>query len=119
MTEAMKFDGEKPKMGLLPSKALVEEAKVLTFGARKYEAHNWRKGLEFSRLYDAAQRHLVAWNDGEDLDPESGLSHIAHARCCLGFLLEFIVEGREGLDDRHLPERATDLDAPLGPPRRL
>jgi hypothetical protein len=85
--KAMKFDGEKPMMDLLDRHAIEELSKVLTFGAQKYASHNWRNGLEYSRLIAAALRHIHAFNDGEDLDPESGLPHPAHAMCCLMFLL--------------------------------
>jgi len=44
-------------------------------------------------------RHLTAWWAGEDLDPESGLHHLAHAACCLMFLLEYTQTHTE-LDDR-------------------
>jgi hypothetical protein len=44
-------------------------------------------------------RHLHAFNDGEDKDPESGLSHLAHLGCCVMFLLEFEKTHKE-LDDR-------------------
>lgn len=77
-----------------------EIAKVLAFGAQKYAAHNWRKGIAYSRLLDAALRHLYAFADGEDTDPESGLSHIAHAGCCVVFLLGMI-HSRPDQDDRH------------------
>ena len=97
-----KHDVGKPRMDLLPSEALEEVAKVLTFGAQKYDAHNWRKGVQYSRLTAALLRHLGAWQRGEDLDPESGLSHIAHAACNAIFLLTFISEGdRLDLDDRY------------------
>lgn len=62
--------------------------------------HNWRKGIAYSRLIDAAMRHLAAWSGAEDLDPESGLSHLAHARCCIGFLLAYEVNGPKN-DDRY------------------
>lgn len=103
MAEALKYDGEKPRMELLPTAPMVEIAKVLTFGAKKYAAHNWRGGFDYSRLVGAAMRHLTAFNDGEDLDPESGLSHIAHLGCCTMFLLEQIEKGT-GTDDRYKPE---------------
>ena len=48
----------------------------------------------------AAMRHIMAFNDGEDKDPESGLSHLAHAACCIMFLLEFEKTHPE-LDDRY------------------
>lgn len=98
----LKFDAGKPPLGLLPSKSLVEIAKVLEFGRNKYAAHNWRNGLAWSRVYDATLRHLLAWNDGQDRDPETGLSHLAHAGCCILFLLEFEAS-RPELDDRYKP----------------
>ena len=74
-------------------------ARVLTFGAKKYSSRNWEKGFDYSRTYGALQRHLHAWYKGEDSDPETGLSHLAHAGCCLMFLLEFEHSGA-GTDDR-------------------
>lgn len=95
-----KNDTDKPPMSLLDRYALEQIANVLAFGAKKYAKHNWRKGLEYSRLLDAALRHLLAFADGEDNDPESGLSHIAHAGCCVMFLL-WMSKNRTDLDDRH------------------
>jgi hypothetical protein len=95
-----KYDAGKPPMSLIPRSAHVAEAEVLAFGAKKYAAHNWRAGFAWSRLTDAAMRHLTAFIDGEDVDPETGLSHIAHLRCCTGFLLEHIAH-ELGTDDRY------------------
>ncbi len=84
-----KFDGGKLEYGLLPPHALEETVKVLTFGAQKYERDNWQKVPDSKRrYYDALQRHLWAWKRGEQLDPESGIHHLAHAMCCLMFLYE-------------------------------
>ena len=84
-----KFDGGKLEYGLLPPYALEETVKVLTFGAQKYERNNWIHVDDGHRRYfDALQRHLWAWKRGEQLDPESGLHHLAHAMCCLMFLYE-------------------------------
>lgn len=96
---ALKYDGGKPRVDLLPSAPLLAIAEVLGFGADKYAAHNWRKGMDYSRLIGAAYRHLMAYNDGQDKDPESGLSHLAHAGCCILFLLEQEAKGT-GTDDR-------------------
>lgn len=53
-------------------------------GARKYKRHNYRAiGVRASVYYDACLRHLTAWWEGEDLDPDSGLSHITKALACL------------------------------------
>lgn len=94
----VKFDGDKPRMDLLDAYAIEQLSLVLTFGANKYASHNWRKGIAKSRLLAAALRHLFAYLRGEDKDPESGLSHVAHAMCCCMFLLG--LEHRAELDDR-------------------
>lgn len=96
-----KFDGGKVRLELLPVDALEEVGKVLTFGAIKYAAGNWATGSGFSwmRLFGALLRHLFAWARGEDKDPESGLSHLAHAGCMLLFLLAHVLRSH-GLDDR-------------------
>ena len=84
-----KFDGEKLEYGLLPPYALEETVKVLTFGAQKYERDNWIKVPDSKRRYfDALQRHVWAYKQGEKIDPESNLHHLAHAMCCLMFLYE-------------------------------
>ncbi len=89
MGKATKHDlGKKVRPELLPPKATEEVMKVFTFGAEKYGDFNWRKGLEFSRLWGAAQRHLMGFWQGQDLDKESGLPHVAHAIANLMMLLE-------------------------------
>lgn len=85
-------------------RALDDVAQVLGFGAAKYERHNWRKGIHWSRVLDAAFRHLRAFNEGEDIDPESGQPHLAHAACCVLFLLEYSYS-RPEFDDRYKKEK--------------
>jgi hypothetical protein len=101
MKEGVKYDGEKPRMYLLPPKAIIEVAKVLTFGAQKYDEENWKKLDNLQNRYTgAALRHIFAGMDGETLDPDSGYYHEAHAICCLLFKLEAKLEARskkEGL----------------------
>lgn len=99
----LKHDGNKPPVDLLSTDALEQIARVLGFGATKYARHNWRKGIAWSRVVAAAMRHLLAWKDGEDLDEESGLSHLAHAGCCVMFLLEYLKTHPE-FDDRYKHE---------------
>lgn len=99
---ALKFDDGKLPLHLLSTEAMNQTAAVLQFGADKYSAHNWRKGFAWSRPLAAAMRHITAFNAGEDKDPESGLSHLAHAACCIMFLLEFEKTHKE-LDDRYKP----------------
>jgi hypothetical protein len=108
----LKYDAGKAPLGLLSTKAMTEVAKVMGFGREKYAAHNWRNGIAWSRVYDAAQRHMTSWNDGVDKDPETGLSHLAHAACCIMFLLEYEQTHRE-LDDRYkAPPRLEVVPAP-------
>ena len=93
MTQGRKFDGEKPKMYLLPPKATIEVSKVLTFGAEKYDEENWRHLDNLQNRYTGgALRHLFAHMDGELNDPETNYSHLAHAICCLLFKLEIELE---------------------------
>ncbi len=99
----IKHDQEKPDISLLSPIALLEVAKVMTFGKKKYSAHNWRGGMAWSRLLAAVLRHILSFMGGEDKDPETGLPHLAHAICCLMFLLEFEVTHKE-LDDRYKQE---------------
>ena len=92
-TVGEKHDQGKPQFRLLPMKALTEQAKVLTFGAMKYTPGGWREVPDAPNRYlDAAFRHLVAYSQGECYDDESGLPHLAHAQCCLSFLLELDLE---------------------------
>jgi len=83
-----KFDDGKAQLSLLPYGPLGDIAKVLEFGAKKYGRDNWRKGGDINRFIDAALRHIMAYNEGEDLDPESKLPHMAHAGCNILFALE-------------------------------
>lgn len=98
-TGGTKYDGEKPPMALLDPEFLEGVASVLGFGANKYAAHNWRNGIQYSRLISAAYRHLGSINKGEDVDSESGLSHAYHLGCCVMFLAS-MMNTRPDLDDR-------------------
>lgn len=101
MTEAMKHDQEKPRVDLVPFDAIEAAGEVLAFGARKYGTWNWvqGQGLAWHRLARAALSHIGKWAMGEDNDPESGLSHLAHALCCIMFLMTY-VRRKHGVDDR-------------------
>ena len=88
--EGVKYDQDKPDWSLLPLEPIEDVVDVLTFGAKKYSPDNWKKVPDLhNRYFAAAMRHLVAWKNGEILDPESGKPHLAHAQCCLVFLAWF------------------------------
>lgn len=102
-TVAIKFDSGKTDWSLMPFEAVEEINKVLEFGAKKYAAHNWTTGdgFRYTRVLNSLFRHLFAWSRGEDLDPESGLSHLAHAGCNIIFLLYYNrYKSRYNNDDR-------------------
>lgn len=94
-----KHDSGKLPWHLFPWSAARQVVAVLAFGASVYGEYNWTHGMAYSRLYSAAIRHLTAWWEREDDDPETGLSHLAHAVACILFLLTYRITGR-GSDDR-------------------
>jgi hypothetical protein len=97
-----KQDGGKARMDLIAPEMMQGLAEVLTFGAAKYAPRNWEKGMSWGRCFGALMRHLWAWWAGARHDPETGLSHLSHAACCLMFLAAY--EARQiGTDDRKVP----------------
>lgn len=96
---AHKNDDGKPRLDLLPPELMLAVGQVLAFGAKKYGDRNWELGMRWGRAYAAMQRHLLAWWAGEDTDDETGFSHLAHAACCVAFLLAYEQRGI-GEDDR-------------------
>ncbi|UNY40114.1 hypothetical protein KLEA5_gp60 [Aeromonas phage vB_AveS_KLEA5] len=84
-----KHDHGKPILGAVPPHAELAVGRVLTFGAEKYARGNWDKVEDHENRYmDAALRHLNAHRRGELTDSESGESHLAHAACCILFMLD-------------------------------
>ncbi len=78
----------KDRWDLLPLGAVRAIIRVLMHGSAKYGDNNWRAVTDHRRrYYAAALRHLTAWHEGERDDVESGMSHLAHAGCCVLFLL--------------------------------
>lgn len=72
------YDAGKVRFDLIPAEWELALAQIMTMGAAKYADRNWEKGLSWSRRYGSLRRHLNAFWAGEDLDPESGLPHLAH-----------------------------------------
>lgn len=86
----VKYDSDKLEYSLLPKGVLTPILKVLSFGKKKYAADNWMKvDNPKERYYNAMQRHINQWWEGEKYDSETGENHLAHAACCLMFLLWF------------------------------
>jgi len=88
----------KPKMSDTPTISLRLLGQVHSMGADKYGAFNWRENIVSATVYyDAAMRHLMAYYDGENIDPESGLPHLAHIMACCSILLD--AENQGSLND--------------------
>jgi hypothetical protein len=89
-----KYDDGKPRYSLVPPDSMSQFVDVLTFGAKKYGDHNWKKIPDLQdRYYDALQRHVASFRAGDRLDDESGLHHLAHAMCCISFMMQDDVDG--------------------------
>ena len=97
--KAKRHNVNKPDLSLIPLKLLEDEARVWQHGAIKYEKNNWMKGQKWSVPLASALRHLAKWQAGQDIDSESGESHIAHAIANLHMITLYMRTYKSG-DDR-------------------
>jgi len=95
----VKADDGKARYDLIPPEGPRGVAAVLGYGAKKYAPRNWEQGMEWSRPYSAIHRHLAAWWEGEDRDPDTGYSHLWHVATNVFFLITYEARGK-GTDDR-------------------
>jgi hypothetical protein len=86
---------------VIPQRVIAETGLAMLEGARKYGSYNWRDaGVRASVYYDAVvTRHLGAWWEGQDTDPDSGLSHVTKAIAGLTILRDSMMHGN-WVDDR-------------------
>lgn len=100
-TEGLRFNASKPQLSYnsLGLEVQKGEAAVWEFGAKKYARGNWLKGMSWSGSADSLRRHLDAFLNGEDLDPETGLPHVDHLICCAK-IMSNSYHTRPDLDDR-------------------
>lgn len=115
---ALRYDKNKPQLELISPIAMEGLAGILTFGAKKYAAHNWRKGMNWSRAIGSLKRHLNEFEKGIDYDYDescegcqkkeclnhTGLLHIDQVLCNAMFLSEYARTHKE-LDDRFKIEK--------------
>lgn len=99
-TGALKHLSSKSMVELVPAEMIEALARPLTYGAKKYDAFNWEKGIPYLTSYAAAMRHLLSWRKGVDIDDESGLRHIEQAMLNLGMIVTQTERKRDDLDDR-------------------
>lgn len=97
---ANKFDDGKSSWSLLPVESMRELVRVYDIGAKKYDRENWRKGMEWHRLFDAMMRHAWAWWGGEKRDPVDGQHHLASVAWCALSLMWYEIKS-VGTDDRY------------------
>lgn len=107
MSEVTKDTNPKDCVGIkkvpystVPCMVIAETALALLEGARKYGRHNYRKaGVRASVYFDATKRHMDAWWEGQDIDPDSTLSHVTKAIASLIVLRDSMLIGN-WVDDR-------------------
>jgi len=91
---------KKVPLRLIPPVAKAHIAEAMRNGAEKYGPYNWRTRSVATSVYiDAAQRHLDAYWDREDMAPDSGVHHLAHVAACCAILLDAL-ESDNLIDDR-------------------
>lgn len=91
---------KKRQFQYMPIPVLLEIADGMTEGAEKYGAYNWRQSkVSATDYYDSTMRHLLSWFDGEDTDPESGISHISKAIAGLVVVRDAMIQDKF-VDDR-------------------
>lgn len=90
----------KVPLSTVSAPVLAEVGVAMLEGARKYGRHNYRvAGVRTSVYYDASLRHLMQFWEGEDTDPDSGLSHITKAIAGLVVLRDAMINDKL-VDDR-------------------
>lgn len=103
-----KIGCKKPPLDLIPASADLMESQVLSLGASKYGRFNWRGTPVRASVYVAAmRRHLAQWLDGENVDSESEINHLAHCRANISILIDALTNGTL-IDDR-VPGNASQL----------
>ena len=107
--EGRKDDTGKLRFDLIPAGPLNKLAEVYTIGARKYADRNWEKGIAWSRIFAAMQRHAWKFWNGERYDQQDGQEHLASVAWCAFALLEYL-ETHNELDDRPRRKQPVDLD---------
>lgn len=94
---------DKLPLHLWPETASMMGCLGLLEGMLKYGRANWRvAGVRATIYVDALRRHVGAWAEGEDSDPDSGLPHLSHALACLAILVDAQAAGQL-VDDRQYP----------------
>ena len=97
---ALRYNNGKLRWSLIDWKSLESMVRVLEKGAQKYDDHNWKKGMPTSQISESLLRHMFAFMNGEDNDPETNESHLGHVMCNAMFLIYNLRENPK-FDDRY------------------
>lgn len=81
VVKSLRYNQGKSRWSLVHFRSLDPMVRVLMYGADKYAADNWKKGLDKKEILDSMQRHLGELIDGQETDEESQLPHIGHILC--------------------------------------
>lgn len=103
--KASHFSEDKSGVDQIPVEILMEWGQVFTMGQKKYGRDNWKSGTDWHEFYGSALRHMFAFWNGEDNDPESGLSHLAHALWNIAAIRYYQLH-ELGDDSRDMPDDA-------------
>lgn len=103
----VKNDQAKPDLSMLTRAAKEGIARAFMDGEQKYGRYNYFKGMEWTRLIAAVDRHMTAFNDGEDCAPDSKLNHLFHAGAGICILIDYYTEGL-GTDNRRKRTKPED-----------
>lgn len=104
MSRAIKNDSGKPDLSLIPYCSMIEEARALEVGMRKYGRYNYCGGMELSRIVGALLRHAFAFFNGEECDPVDGQPHLGSIKACCS-LISRMRELGTLIDDRYKGEK--------------
>lgn len=99
-TGSKRYNEGKPEVSQLDPNFIVELAGLMTASAKKYGKYNWALGQDYMTPYDSAMRHLLKFAAGEDLDVESGKSHILHAAANMMIIYTSMKNNDKDLDNR-------------------
>jgi Domain of unknown function (DUF5664) len=103
-TPGVKNDQDKPSMSSIPTEAMWQMGQALGYGAKKYGDNNYRQGMKVSRQLAAAVRHIYQHLGGQDIDEESGNTHIGHALASLA-MAAYTLANHPEMDDRYQPDK--------------
>lgn len=98
--KGLRYNSDKLPVHLVPPEATEAMARGLAYGAKKYAARNWEKGMDWYKdVVGSLRRHILEWEKGNDIDDESGLLHTDHIATNAAFLSTFVAR-KVGRDDR-------------------